>query len=124
MGASSVVPSLDERGWKIGECGGSQGTAGGAALACERQMPFAQAEIAGATRLTMTVFSRTAGAARTRWNDVPMFWRVQIVGWGLFAIVDLVNLRLLYHEFPTAFRRTALIVVCLVLISTGMRQVY
>lgn len=72
----------------------------------------------------MTVFSRTAGAARTRWNDVPMFWRVQIVGWGLFAIVDLVNLRLLYHELPTAFRRTALIVVCLVLISTGMRRIY
>jgi two-component system LytT family sensor kinase len=83
-----------------------------------------QPEVTGAISLTATVFSRTAGAARIRWNGVPMFWRVQIVGWGLFAIVDLVNLRLLYHEFPTAFRRTALIVVCLVLISTGMRRIY
>jgi two-component system LytT family sensor kinase len=74
--------------------------------------------------LTATVFSRTAGAALTRWNGVPVFWRAQIVGWGLFAIVDLVNLRLLYHDFPTAFRRTALIVVCLVLISSGMRRIY
>lgn len=74
--------------------------------------------------MTATVFSRTAGAALTRWNGVPMFWRAQIVGWGLFAIVDLVNLRLLFHEFPVALRRTALIVGCLVLISTGMRRVY
>ncbi|MCF8533938.1 MAG: histidine kinase [Reyranella sp.] len=83
-----------------------------------------QPEIAGASSLTATVFSRTAGVARTRWNGVPVFWRAQIVGWGLFAIVDLVNLRLLFHEFPTAFRQTALIVVCLVLISTGMRRIY
>ena len=83
-----------------------------------------QPEIAGAISLTATVFSRTAGAARTRWNGVPVFWRAQIVGWSLFAIVDLVNLRLLYHEFPTAFRRTVLITACLVLISTGMRRIY
>jgi signal transduction histidine kinase len=74
--------------------------------------------------LTVTVFSRTAGAARNGWNSVPIFWRAQLVGWGLFAIVDLINLRLLFHDLPTAFRRTALIVVCLVLISTGMRRVY
>ncbi len=74
--------------------------------------------------MTATVFSRTAGAARTRWNGVPMFWRAQIVGWGLFAIVDLVNLQLLFRDFPTAFRRTALIVVCLLLISTSMRWIY
>ncbi|WP_296338771.1 histidine kinase [Reyranella sp.] len=74
--------------------------------------------------MTATVFSRTAGAARTRWNGVPVFWQAQIVGWGLFAIVDLVNLRLLFHDFPVALRRTTLIVVCLVLISTGMRRIY
>jgi hypothetical protein len=83
-----------------------------------------QPEIAGASSLTATVFSRTAGAALARWNGVPVFWRAQVVGWGLFAIVDLVNLRLLFHDFPTALRRTALIVVCLVLISTGMRRIY
>ena len=74
--------------------------------------------------MTLTVFSRTAGAARNGWNSVPIFWRAQLVGWGLFAIVDLINLRLLFHDLPTAFRRTALVVVCLVLISTGMRRIY
>ena len=74
--------------------------------------------------MTATVLSRTAGAARTGWNSVPMFWRAQLVGWSLFAIVDLINLQLLFHDFPTAFRRTALVVACLVLLSTGMRRTY
>jgi len=87
-------------------------------------MPFARREIAGATRLTTTVFSRIAGAAFARWNGVPIFWRAQALGWGLFAIIDLVSVRLLVHDFPAAFKRTALIVVCLVLISTAMRSIY
>lgn len=80
--------------------------------------------VAGATRLTTTVFSRIAGAAHAGWNGIPIFWQAQAVGWGLFALVDLVSVRLLVHDFPAAFRRTALIVVCLVLISTGMRRIY
>ena len=74
--------------------------------------------------MSTTVFSRIAGAAHARWNGVPIFWRAQILGWGLFAIVDLVSVRLLVHEFSAAFKRTALIVVCLVLISTAMRSIY
>ncbi|MGQ0583322.1 MAG: sensor histidine kinase [Reyranella sp.] len=74
--------------------------------------------------MTITVFNRTAGAARTSWNSVPIFWRAQFVGWSLVAIVDLVNLRLLFHEFSTAIARTAVVVTCLVLISSGMRRVY
>ena len=58
------------------------------------------------------------------WNRLPLFWRAQIAGWGLFAVVDLVNLQLLYHDVPTALSRTTLILVCLVLISTGMGRIY
>ena len=92
-----------------------------APLGNRRGRSFARA---GATRLNTTFFSRTADAARTGWNGTPAFWRAQFIGWGLFAIVDLVNLRLLFHDSPVAFRRTALIVVCLVLFSTGMRRIY
>ncbi len=53
-----------------------------------------------------------------------MFWRAQIAGWGLFAVVDVVNLRLLYHDFSIAVGRATLIVICLVLISTAMGKIY
>jgi signal transduction histidine kinase len=55
---------------------------------------------------------------------LPGFWRAQIVGWGLFTIVDLVNQRLIYHDFSIALWRTALVVSCLVLLSTVLRRVY
>ncbi len=60
----------------------------------------------------------------SRWNRLPLFWRAQITGWGLFAVVDVVNLWLLYHDFPIALARATLIVICLVLISTGMGKIY
>jgi two-component system LytT family sensor kinase len=55
---------------------------------------------------------------------LPLFWRAQIVGWGLFAVVDFVNQRLIYHDISVALSRTALIIACLVLLSTAMRSVY
>lgn len=68
--------------------------------------------------------SQSTDVALSRWIRVPLFWRAQIAGWGLFAIVDLVNLQLLYHDFSTALSRTTVILVCLVLISTGMGRIY
>ena len=59
-----------------------------------------------------------------RWNRLPLFWRAQITGWGLFAVVDVVNLWLLYHDFPIALGRATLIVICLVLLSTGIGRIY
>jgi len=53
-----------------------------------------------------------------------VFWRVQLAGWGLFAIVDLISQRLIFHDFAVASLRTALIVSCLFAISSGMRSVY
>ncbi len=83
-----------------------------------------QPETAGAAPLTITVFSRTAGAVGTGWNRLPAFWQAQFVGWSLFAIIDLVNLRLLYHAFPIALLRTSVVVACLVLLSSVMRRAY
>lgn len=59
-----------------------------------------------------------------RWNGLPVFWRVQLLGWGIFAIADVMAQRVAYHSFAVAFARTGLIVLCLVTISTAMRTVY
>ena len=59
-----------------------------------------------------------------RWNGLPLFWRVQIAGWGLFAIADVMAQRVAYHSYAVAFTRTGLILFCLVVISTAMRTVY
>ncbi len=68
--------------------------------------------------------ARSAGAVRAWWNGLPVFWRLQIVGWGLFSIIDIVNQQLIYNDFSIAIARTTLVIACLVLISTGMRAVY
>jgi two-component system, LytTR family, sensor kinase len=74
--------------------------------------------------LTVAAFSRTAGAVEAGWNRLRLFWRAQIVGWGLFAVIDLVNQRLVYHDMGIALVRTSLVVASLVLISAAMRRVF
>ncbi|HSI00224.1 MAG TPA: histidine kinase [Reyranella sp.] len=69
--------------------------------------------------MSVAAFSRT-----TRWNRLSPFWQAQLLGWTLFAIVEVVNLRAMFHELPIALSRTAVVVGCLALISTGMRRVY
>ncbi len=68
--------------------------------------------------------ARSAGAVRVWWNGLPVFWRLQSVGWGLFSIIDMVNQQLIYNDVSIAIARTTLVIACLVLISTGMRVVY
>jgi len=58
------------------------------------------------------------------WRKLPMFWQVQLVGWGVFAVVDLISQRLIFHDFLVASLRTALIVASLIVISAAMRSVY
>jgi hypothetical protein len=62
---------------------------------------------------------RSLGAVRAWWSGLPAFWRLQIVGWGLFAFVDLLNQQLIYHDFFVAIVRTAVVVACLVLLSAA-----
>jgi LytS/YehU family sensor histidine kinase len=59
-----------------------------------------------------------------RWNGLPLFWRGQVAGWGLFAIANLMAQRVAFHSYGVAFARTALILLCLVAVSTAMRAVY
>lgn len=59
-----------------------------------------------------------------RWNRLPLFWRAQLAGWGLFAIADVMAQRVAYHSYAVAFARTGLILFCLVTLSTAMRAVY
>jgi two-component system LytT family sensor kinase len=86
--------------------------------------PHAATRPAGVSVLPRSFSNTITDAALARWNRLPLFWRAQFAGWGLFAVVDLLNLRLLYHDFPTAFARATMIVICLVAISTGMGKIY
>jgi two-component system LytT family sensor kinase len=108
---------LGEPGRKFGE--------GAGMLACRGQIAFAESsdrgERVGDWIVSVGVFGRTAGAG---WNRLPLFWQAQIVGWSLFAIVDVVNLRVMFHDLSIAVARTAAIVTCLLLISVGMRRIY
>jgi LytS/YehU family sensor histidine kinase len=49
---------------------------------------------------------------------------VQIVGWTVFAIIDLIDNRLLEYGFPVALYRSGVIVSCLILITWAMRGFY
>lgn len=59
-----------------------------------------------------------------RWNGLSLFWRIQIAGWGLFAIADVVAQLVAFHSYTVALARTGLFLVCLVAISTAMRRIY
>jgi two-component system LytT family sensor kinase len=63
--------------------------------------------------------SAVAGA-----NGLPTFWRVQFAGWGVFALVDLIDQQLTYNDIPIALFQTALVYPALVLVSTALRSVY
>ena len=66
-----------------------------------------------------------AGTVGAWWTGrLSVFWRAQIVGWGLFFLVDLVNRLLTYRDVEVAFGITLLVTPCLVVLSAGMRAVY
>lgn len=52
------------------------------------------------------------------------FWPAQIVGWGLFALVDLVNRQLTYRDFAEAAGVTLMTYPLLLLLSGGLRRAY
>jgi len=66
--------------------------------------------------------AETVGAWWT--GHLSVFWRAQIVGWGLFFFVDLVNRLLTYHSVGVALGITLLITPCLAMLSAGMRTLY
>ncbi len=70
------------------------------------------------------VLSVVAGAIEARWASLSVFWQAQIVGWGAFGILDLVNRRLAYGDFVVALTLTLLITPCLAVLTAGVRAVY
>jgi two-component system LytT family sensor kinase len=79
---------------------------------------------AGITILRANGLSTAAGTIGAWWTRQSVFWRAQIVGWGLFAVLDLVNRQLAYGDFAIAFGLTLLVTLCLVALSAVMRTVY
>ena len=81
--------------------------------------------IGGTAILRENVLSMAAGSVGAWWTGrLSVFWRAQIVGWGLFFFVDLVNRVLTYRSFHVALAITLLVTPCLVVVSAGMRSVY
>jgi len=75
--------------------------------------------------LRENVLSMAAGSIGTWWTvRLSVFWRAQVVGWGLFFLVDLVNRVLTYRSFHVALAITLLVTPCLVVVSAGMRSIY
>jgi two-component system LytT family sensor kinase len=66
-----------------------------------------------------------AGTVGAWWTGrLSVFWRAQIVGWGLFFLVDLVNRLLTYRDVKVAVGITLLVTPCLAVLSAGMRAIY
>src|SRR5262245_13165484 len=65
-----------------------------------------------------------AGTIEARWTNLSVFWRAQIVGWGLFGVLDLVNRDLAYRDFGVALALTLIVTFSLALLSAAMRAVY
>jgi two-component system LytT family sensor kinase len=81
--------------------------------------------ISGTAILRENVLSMAAGSVGAWWTGrLSVFWRAQIVGWGLFFLVDLVNRVLTYRSLKIALAITLLVTPCLVIVSAGMRSVY
>src|SRR5258708_31153742 len=78
----------------------------------------------GEFRLSVQSPAKLIDRPQVLWRKLPIFWQVQLVGWGLFGLVDLIGQRLIFHDFLVAALRTAVIVSCLMVISAGMRFVY
>jgi len=80
---------------------------------------------AGTAILRENVLSMAAGTVGAWWTGrLSVFWRAQIVGWGLFFLVDLVNRLLTYRDVEVAFGITLVVTPCLVVLSASMRAVY
>ncbi len=63
-------------------------------------------------------------AAAGWWRHLTFFWRAQVLGWGLFVVVDLANRQFTYRSFPVALALTLIICPILIALSAGLGWVY
>ncbi|MBS9477706.1 histidine kinase [Ancylobacter sp. VKM B-3255] len=67
---------------------------------------------------------RPFGPLGKPWCRLTPFTRAQIIGWGLFTLVDLVNRQLTYQDLTAALAMSALIYLLLAGLSTGLGRLY
>ena len=113
--------SLDEHGRKNDEVARLSALAQCRYVLLPSFRPCSPAAVA---TLSVSPTTRSLGSLRALWLGLPGFWRVQIVGWTVFTIIDLIDNRLLEYGFPVALYRTGVIVSCLMLITWAMGGFY
>ncbi len=76
----------------------------------------------------MSIFADEITTARTRfhtwWYQVPVFWRVQLVVWGVFSLVDLATRSILYQNFTLALTITLVMEPLLMLVAATLRTAF
>jgi hypothetical protein len=78
----------------------------------------------GPSFVDANLIERATDAIAARWDRIPRFWQTQLVGWGLFTLVDLIDRGLTYRSLGISLVLTALVAPCCVLLSTAMRTAY
>lgn len=68
--------------------------------------------------------STARGRFRTWWYRVPVFWRVQLVVWGVFSLVDLATRSILYQNFALALTITLIVEPLLMLVAATLRAAF
>lgn len=58
------------------------------------------------------------------WSRLPLFWRAQIVGWGLFSAINVVTQSLAYEDLGIAVSRSALVFAAALALSGVLRGIY
>lgn len=74
--------------------------------------------------LDANLIERATDAVGARWDRIPRFWQTQIIGWGLFTLVDLIDRGISYRSLGIATVLTLIVAPCCVLLSTAMRAAY
>ena len=58
------------------------------------------------------------------WKGLSVYWRAQIIGWSLLAIVATIERYLLYQSFPKSITLTLFVTPLMMILSEAMRRVY
>ncbi|CAN5853439.1 sensor histidine kinase [soil metagenome] len=79
----------------------------------------------GSGILRANLLNLTTGTAGKGLIDrLPVFWRLQLLGWALFFVLDLMNRLLTYRNAAMAIVVSLVVVPCLVALSGGLRAIY
>src|SRR5262245_38363035 len=121
MATGKGVPSCILRHASLRDAPQDEAQKGSLALTYVALFLLAASWALGTSNLRANVVSMAAGTIEARWTNLSVFWRAQIVGWGLFGVLDLVNRQLAYGDFGVALALTLIVTFCLALLSAAMR---